>query len=245
MRTAALDRQPTTERGLLALALLLSLMLHLALALGATAIPEPRREQPEWLEMALVVQEPSEPAPQPEPEPEPEPEPQIPEEPEVVEFQPEVETPPAPEPKPVARVVQGLNANSFAEGSGTGLDVRAGTTTAVRASDDTMGLDEANESTIVPYSSITKPPKIRYKPPLDIPEEVTSQEIEGRVEIVLTVLADGRVSDVTVTRSLHPAADAACVSAWRKSRWKAGLKGDQAVVTTGLPQSCKYERTLD
>ncbi len=251
MRATALEPSSGAERLFLAGAVLASLVAHALLSVGVSHIPEREPQGPVWVEMAVAVVEP-EPAPQPVPEPEPEPEPvpepePIPEDPEVVEFEPEVEEAPdpQPDPKPVPRVVQGLQASSFAEGSGTGLNVRAGTTTSAKATSETMGLDEATESAVVPFVSVTKPPKVRYKPTLEVPESVIAAQLQGRVEILLTIGADGLVQAIEVVSSLHPDADAACVTAMKKSRWKPGTRDETPVIVQSVPYSCRFEMSPD
>ncbi|MEQ1505795.1 MAG: TonB family protein, partial [Myxococcota bacterium] len=150
---------------------------------------------------------------------------------------------PAP-PTPVPRVVQGLNNDSFLPGTGAGA-VRAGTTTATRATDETMSLDEAVASAIVPYASVTNPPKVRFKGTLDVPESVRAAGIQGRVEVSLTIDAEGRVTAIAVTASLTPEADEACRASLAKSRWKPGDRDGVPVITTNVPFSCKFEMTPD
>lgn len=246
MRATVLDAGSWREWGLLAGAVLASSLLHVAIASGASAIELRAHEEPVWVEMAVAVVEP-EPEPEPEPieQPEPEPEP-VPEEPEVIEYAPEPEPPPepppaAPEPKPVPRIVQGLSNESFLEGSGTDLTVRAGTTTSVRATKETMELGEADAFAAVPYASVTTAPKARYTPPLEIPPEVIAAAVQGRVELLLTIDAEGKVAEVEVVTSLHPAADAACAATMRKSRWKAGTRDGTPVVVKGVPYSCRFQ----
>ncbi|MEQ1564953.1 MAG: TonB family protein, partial [Myxococcota bacterium] len=150
-----------------------------------------------------------------------------------------------PTAKPTPRTVQGLNNQSFLPGDGSGISVRAGNTTATRATDDRMTLDEATETVIVPYAAVTTPPKIRYKPVLDVPPAVKEKKLQGRVELLLTIDETGKVTAIEVVGSLDPEADEACRKALTSSRWKPGLKGEAAVVTRAVPYSCKFEMSLD
>ena len=244
MQTNALDLEPWDGLRWIATGAVVSLLLHLSLAAGVSRIPERIREEPVWMEMVVVEPEPVVPepvVPEPEPEPEPVPPPPVPE---VVEYAPPEPEPPVPPPPasvaPTPRVVQGLSADSFAPGTGDGA-VRAGNTTAARATADRMSIDEATETLVVAYASVTNPPKVRFKPVLEVPESVSAAQIQGRVELVLTIDAAGLVIDVQVVESLHPDADAACVSAMKKSRWKAGDKDGVPVTTKNVPYTCRIE----
>lgn len=106
---------------------------------------------------------------------------------------------------------------------------------------ETMDLDEANEFATVPFTGVSKPPKAVFKPKLVVPQIIIDQEIEGRVEVLLTVDAEGRVAAVQVLESLHPEADKACVAAVKSSRWKPGLKGETPVIVQGVPYTCRFE----
>jgi periplasmic protein TonB len=221
-----------------------SILLHVSVAGVVSRIEVAEPEEPEWVEMVVqdITPEP-EPEPVPEPEPAPEPEPEPPAEPEIVEYEPQPEPQPQPVPaKPLPVPVQGLTNDSFLEGTGGGA-VRAGNTTGVRQTDATMSLEEATDSVLVPYATVTNPPKVRFKGTLEVPDSVREAGIEGRVEVLLTVDAEGRVGDVVVTGSLHPDADAACVATVSKTRWKPGDKDGVAVVTTGVPYSCTFKMT--
>ena len=121
------------------------------------------------------------------------------------------------------------------------MTVRAGTTSSTTATDDLMCLEDANAFAVVAFTALTRIPKIRYKPTLDVPQSVEEDEVEGRVEILLQVDHEGRVQSISVVQSLHPDADAACVGALKKSRWKPGLKGDKPVAVKDVPYSCRFE----
>ena len=258
MRAAALERRSPVESLLLFAAVVLSLLAHAALGAGVTRI-EPRvaESEPEWVEMTFDMTEP-EPEPEPPPEPpppEPDPEPEVkkpevkkPEvEPEPVEFEettPETETPPPePEPKkrPVRRMTQGLSNDSFAEGAGTNLDARRGTTTSTNATEDMMKIDDEGEFEEVAYTSVTVAPRISKRLVLTVPQEIIDAGIEGRVEVELHIGSDGSVSTVEVVQGLHPAADAACIAALKKTTWKPGQRDGEPIGVRGVPYSCRYE----
>lgn len=263
MKATVLQARPMHEYALLGGAVLLSMLVHCAGAATAASIPPRTSEEPIWVEMTVAEPAPApvpepvdppeptpEPEPVPEPPPEPEPVPEPPPEPETVDYEPEPAVdeppPPQPDPKPVPRKVQGIDANSFATGGETGLSVNRGNTTAARATDDRVDLDEElSEFAIVPYTSITQPPRARYKPRLVIPQSIIDAEIEGRVEILLTIDASGKVQSAELLRGLHPEADAACLDSMRKSRWKPGSKDGVSVITQNVPYSCRFEMAVD
>jgi protein TonB len=232
----------------------LSGLFHVALAVTVSQIPVREAKEPVWIEMAVTVTEPP-PPPPPEPEPpKPEPEPEKPkpkvEKPpidlkDIPPPPPENAPPPPPTERKVRKVTQGLTANSFAPGSGTGFDARAGTTTATKAG-ETMGLDEASEFATVPYTSVATPPKLRPSPPLEVPPEVIEARIVGRVELELTISPEGRVTDAEVIAKLHPAADAACVAhAKANTRWSPYTQDGAAMAVKGVPFSCRFEELAD
>jgi protein TonB len=234
---AALSRPRALDRAWIGLGLLVSALLHTALAATVASLPDREREPPRWLEMAIVIEEPApEPAPPPEPEPEPEP---VPLEPEAVAPVPTLEPPPPKAPRPI----QGLSNDSFLPGSGSGISVRAGNTTALPATQEIRSLDEPSEAVLVPLAKVTQPPKLRYRPTLEVPDSVKQGRIEGRVELLLTIDASGLVLDVQVVTPLSPEADAACVDAMRKSRWKPGDQEGVAVATSQVPSSCYFDMT--
>lgn len=261
MTTSAL-LDPPDRRGwpLLALAVVVSALAHVLLAVGISKV-EPARDEPVWLEMAVQVVEP-EPRPDPVPEPEP-PEPEVVPEPaprpdpvqrpdpapepmprpDPVETQPE---PPPPEARPVARKVQGLSNDSFLPGGATGLAANVGNTTATAAGPERLALgEEVGEFVVLPYTSVGKPPKIKYKPRLDIPQSVIDAELEGRVEILLTIDAEGVVTEAVLVSTFHPDAATACLASMKKSRWRSGTRDGAPVVTTQVPYSCRFEMAVD
>ncbi len=231
---AALCRPRLLDRAWIGLGILVSGLLHIALAATVAAIPDREYRTPKWLEMAIVVDEPP-PPPPPEPEPEPEP---VPVEPDAAPI-PVIERPPVDVPRPI----QGLSNDSFLPGSSSGLVVRAGNTTALPATKELRSLDEPSEALLVPLAKVTQPPKLRYRPTLEVPDAVKQGRIEGRVELLLTIDQDGVVLDVQVVTSLSPEADKACVDAMKKSRWKPGDQEGTAVATTQVPSSCFFDMT--
>ncbi len=221
------------------LAVLGSVALHLALAGSASLVPPRTPVGLVWAEMTVVKPPPPPPPPPPLPEPEPEPEKPKPRAP--VEAEPEPD-PPVAEVDTVPVVVQGLSQTSFAEGSGTAFTVRAGTTTSVRAEGSGLKLGEAVDFKPVAFGAVSKPPKIKRQPVLNVPSELRELGIEGSVQVVLTVVSDGTVSEVKVQKSLHPAADAACIAALRDSRWDPGISGATVQSVSGVPFACTFRK---
>ena len=214
---------------------------HLLLAALAVSSPTARKQASQWVEIA--IQDPAPPPPPADPEP-PKPEPPKPRPaPKVVKFEDTVPTPSAPpEPAPAPRVVrqiQGLTANSFAQGSGTGLTVRAGNSTAVRAGTETMTLDEATGPfTPRPYTAVTTAPRLRWSPTMVVPEEAQKAGVTGLVDVVLDIDPSGKVVRVRVLSDLGYGTGAACAEAFEKSKWKAAEHDGTPVAVTGVPQSC-------
>jgi outer membrane biosynthesis protein TonB len=223
-----LEERNQREYLLLAGSVFLSVAAHLTLATGVSRIEVVEPPTEEWVEMIVQVEEPPEP------------------EPEVVEMEETAPEPVPPEPqrRPVRRMVQGLSSDSFAEGAGTQLGARAGTTTATRATDETMAIDEASEFATVPFKAVAQSPRCR-RPTLTIPDELVDLEIQGRVSATMMVRADGSVRDVTLTQRLHPVADAACLADLRKMSCRPGTKDGKPVHVAGFTYSCRYEMAVD
>jgi protein TonB len=200
-----------------------------------------------WIEMAVY----EEPVPEPEPvEPEPievepdpvEPEPivPVPENPEVIDFK-DIEPPPKEKP-PTRRVVQGLSASSFAANSGTGLQVRAGTTVQTRATDELMKIEEAPA---VHFSAVTDPPKLRgAAPAIRVPKAAIEAGIEGSWTVYVSIDASGQTIAAELTEPIGYGIDEACTNAWKRSRWKAGLKNEIPIAVNRIPMKCTI-RALD
>ncbi len=250
MHATVLDAPPSRERMIVVAAVLLSVLLHAAAAAGAVRIERrPPEPEPVWVEMTVTT--PPEPVPEelpPEPEPEPEPPKPKPRPDETVDFKETSDEPPPPDApppdpsrKPVRRMVQGLSNTSFVDGAQTGLSVRAGTTTAARATDELMDKDDATEFATVPYRAVAKSPRVKVRPLLTVPETLRAEGIAGAVEVELTIDAEGRVEAVEVLKRLHPDADAACVRDLKRTRWEPGEKDGAAVRVVGVPFTCRYQ----
>ena len=197
----------------------------------------PVEEVSRWVEMAVSEAKPPPPPPEPEP---PKPEPPKPTLRKVAVQMPV--TPPEPDAAPPPdtptqsmRRVQGLSTTSFAKGSGSGLQQRAGTSLTTKAGPETKGIDEAKVS----WAAATAAPKCP-KPALETPAAVKKAAVQGSVEVLLDVGSDGRVSSVRVTRSLSAEADAACVTAWSSVKCTPGKVGADVVAVAGLPHTCTF-----
>lgn len=231
-----------------------SLIFHVGLAWMLSNLPTNHTvTTPSWMEMTVV--EPPTPPPEPEPvvEPPPKEEPPPPEpkpkpKPKKVDFQdippeppPEIPTEPPPPTKKKVQRVQGMNANSFVKGGNTGLSVRAGTTLSTGATEQTIGIDEAKESTAISYAAATTQPRLKNRPPLTIPQSVIDAGLEGTVQIVVEIDIEGNVTEAKVTKSLSPDADEACLESWRAAKFKPALQDDQPVSVTNFPRRCRFK----
>ncbi len=249
MKAAALESSGDGARwGWLALAVLVSVAGHGLLAYGVSKIPVSQRTPSAWIEMAMQIDEPPKPPPEPPKPPDPpKPEPPKPKEPVKYEKPPDVPPPPVNAPPPTAkppRVVKGLTATSFAPGGNTGLQVSAGTTTATR-NEGKMDLSEATETALVPYTQVSKPPKLRAGQLMEVPQDVIDAHVQGRVEVELTIDTAGNVTKVEVIKGLHPTADAACIAHCKKTKWTPYLQDGVATAVTGVPFSCRFEQVAN
>jgi outer membrane biosynthesis protein TonB len=251
MKATVLDSGDSRRRKLLVAGVILSLLAHGALAWGVGRIPERTREAAQWVQVRMNIAEPPPAPPPPEPPKRVEPPKPPMAKKELVKPVPleqlpptPVDAPPPPPERKVRRLVQGLDANSFAPGAGTGLNVRAGNTTAVRATEELARLEDANDFVARPYASVSTPPRLKGPmPELVVPQEVVDLNLEGSVEVELTISAEGTVLAARVVRSLHPAADAACAEHFRtKTRWTPGILDGSAVPVSGLRKNCRFEK---
>jgi len=233
------ERESNAASGLIAAAAV-AILLHAGGAWAVMNIDVSKKAAEEWVEMVVVEQEPP-PEPEVEPEPEPEPEPEKPKPPpEPVEFEETVEPPPEPppeKPKP-RRMVQGLSTNSFVEGSGTGLAVRAGSTLSVKADEEGLELDDDDTWTDVPYASVTTKPRLRALPRLDVPQEAIDAEVEGTWTIWIDIDAEGRVTKALLKETIGYGIDEECVAKWRATRWKPGQRDGTPVAVNNIPMKC-------
>ena len=226
-----------------------SILFHIGLALLMLNTPIEEKREEVWIEMEIIEEEttPEKPV-ELEVEKEPEPEPPKPKpKPKKIDFKDippepkEVIPEPPPEKKKPVRRVQGLKASSFAEGGQTGLNVRAGTTLQTSASNETLSIKEASESTAISYAAATTQPRLKKRPPLEIPQSVIENGIEGTVQIVISINADGSVSDAKVTKKLHPDADLACLKSWKQAKFKPAKQGIAPVSITNFPRRCRFK----
>lgn len=237
------EHTPGWVRALRAGGLFLSVAFHGALAWMAMQDRPPEEKKPVWVEMAVVEKPPPPPPPPPAEPPKPKPPPK------AVDFAKTVKEPPKDAPPPEAapekrtvRRVQGMSANSFAPGSGSGFDARAGTTLGTRATDEKLSIDEARES--IPYAAAAVQPRLRFKPPLAVPDEVKANGIEGSVDILLDLDINGKVIRAELAPGKAPlghGAEEACLEAWKKARYTPAMLGDQPVPVTRVPQRCTFK----
>ena len=237
-----------------AIAIPASIVFHIGLAVLLINAPEEEEKEEVWVEMEIIEKEPEPPEPPPEPEEKEEPEPPKPEPPkpkpkpkeidfkDIPEEQPKEQPPePPPEKKKQVRRVQGLKASSFANTGEGGLSARAGTTLQTGAGNETLSIKEASESTAISYAAATKQPRLKKRPPLDIPQSVIDDGIEGTVLIVIDIGADGSVTDARITKSLSPDADLACLKSWRQAKFKPAEQAGNTVAITNFPRRCRFK----
>ena len=239
---------PTLQQKILrATALPMSIGFHGLIAVFLIQAPkESEKKKETWIEMQVVEK----PKPEPEvkveePKPEPKPEPVTKPKPKKKKKKkkPKKKKPPEPPPKKPKKLrrVQGLKASSFAKNGNTGLTVRAGTTLDEGASKKTLSIEDAKNSTAIPFASATTQPRLKRRPQLKIPDSVKEQGIEGVVKIVINISNTGRVTRAKVTRSLSPDADKACLESWKKAKFQPAKKGDQPTAVSNFPRRCRYK----
>ena len=232
------ERRSSRAGWLVPIGLLLSVALHAAAALAIVRQPDHVKQAAQWVEMSVATPPPPPPRAPPLPVPEP-PKPKV----EPIKFKdikPVEPPPPETAPTPPARRVvkmQGLNPNAFAAGSGTGFDVRAGTTVGTKATSDTMGLDEARQARS--YASVTTPPKVKVRAQMDVPREAQDNGVEGEIKVSLDIDPEGRITRVRVLSDLGFGTGEACVAAWKNSRFTPGSQDGTPVTVTGVPQVCQ------
>lgn len=233
-------RQSWVSRG----GIIASIVVHLLLGWLLYKDPETRERVEEWVEMVVA-------APPPLPEEPPPPPPKVDKpkpkkkRPKKVKASQTTEQPPpeadageVQDDKPVRRI-QGLSASSFAQGSGTGFSVRAGTSLGVEATDETMDLDEAAEA--VSYGAVAERPKCK-KPKTTAPPSAIEDELEGTVEVLFDVTSEGQVTNVRVVQGIRADVDRHCIRAWSAVQCKPGRLLDSSPVTvTDMRYLCTYK----
>ena len=241
-----LDSASAVDRWIRLVALPVSIGFHVLLAMVILSRPPPAKAEASWIEMAVVeppapevVESEPEPEPEPEPQPEPQPEPEL----DAVAFDdtiPDELAPPEPPPerRRVVRRVQGLSATSFAEGAGTGMAVRRGNTTAVAATDDTLGLDDEQEFVLLPVASVTTQPTTCTRPPVQVPKEAIEAEYEGTLRMTLDLAASGSVIRVHFLDHADHGVEQACRTAALDMRCRPARKDGVPVSVTGMPHRC-------
>ncbi len=237
---ASEPRQAWTSRA----GVVASILAHVLLAVLIYQNPETVEKVEEWVEMTVLA------PPPPELPPEPPPPPPVVAKPkkkkpkkvraDQTDIKPlqEVDPGEVQDEKPVRRV-QGLSASSFGTGGSSGFSVRAGTSLAVEATDETMSIDEAAEA--VAYGAVAERPKCK-KPSTKAPESAVDDELSGTVEVLFDVTAEGQVVNVRVLKGLRSDVDRNCVSAWSVVQCRPGkLLDNSAVMVTDMRYLCTYK----
>ena len=137
--------------------------------------------------------------------------------------------------------MQGLKATSFAQTGTSGLQVRAGTTLHTQATDEILSIEDAKNATSISYAAATKQPKLKKRPPLDIPEVLKKEGIEGTVKIVIDIDDSGNVSESRLIKGLHPEADKACLESWKKAIFIPAQQGKNPVGVSNFPRRCRFQ----
>jgi outer membrane biosynthesis protein TonB len=104
-----------------------------------------------------------------------------------------------------------------------------------------MDREEADQFAVIPYTSVTTTPRISRRPLLRVPDELKDADIQGGVQVELTISSEGRVTEVVLIAGLHPAADAACLRDLKLTRWKPGTRDGTPIGVKGVPFTCRYE----
>jgi TonB family protein len=211
-----------------------SLLFHAVAAAAILQQPERAAEAAKWVEMVVTTAPPGGAGGGP-----PRPPPKAVKFTEIPppEVAPPPDAPPPPEtPRPIRRITQGLSASSFAPGSGTGLDARAGNSTRVAATSPGMTIDEAAAPRS--FASVTTPPKSRVRPMMEVPKEAQEAGVEGEVRVSLDIGADGSVVAVRVLHDLGHGTGEACAEAWKKAKFVPGNQDGKPVAVLGVPQVC-------
>ena len=102
------------------------------------------------------------------------------------------------------------------------------------------GGEEGGLQDAVSFSSVSKQARLKKRPPLSIPDEVKEQGIEGTVRIVIDIDETGRVAAARIKKSLHPAADKACVESWKKAIFQPAEQDNEPVGVRNFPRRCRF-----
>ena len=87
----------------------------------------------------------------------------------------------------------------------------------------------------------TVQPRLKKRPPLEIPESIIEQEIEGSVKITIDIDEVGLVADLRIIKSLHPDADAACLRSWKQATFHPAKQGETPVKVVNFPRRCRFK----
>ena len=104
-----------------------------------------------------------------------------------------------------------------------------------------MNIDEAANSTAISYAAATTQPRLKKRPPRDIPQSVIDAGVEGSVKIVIDISAEGKVTAGRIVRPLHPDADVACIRSWKKAIFRPAKQGDSPVAVQNFPRRCHFK----
>lgn len=84
------------------------------------------------------------------------------------------------------------------------------------------------------------PPKPRVRPAPEYPDALSTQGIEGRVKVLFTVAAEGRVRDLQVLQSTHPQFTQAVQAALARWRFEPARDASGQSVPAPVQQSFQF-----
>jgi protein TonB len=187
------------------------------------------------------------PAPEPPPPPEPEekppgpPNPDPEADPEVTSIESNRPEPAEPDPEPTPlRTGLALDPDQLTEAA-SGMGVRVGNTNAAGFDADVAPGDlkgfvgggaGGGDGQVV--ATVDHEPELlrAWQPPY--PKNMLEQQIEGRVLMRVTVLANGRAGKASVVESVHPELDQLALNALKRFRWRPARRHGKRVETSIL-----------
>jgi hypothetical protein len=77
-----------------------------------------------------------------------------------------------------------------------------------------------------------------------VPKAAIEAGIEGSWTVYVSIDASGQTIAAELTEPIGYGIDEACTNAWKRSRWKAGLKNEIPIAVNRIPMKCTI-RALD
>ncbi len=233
------EDEPFWDRSML-VGLLLGLLLLPSIGwVVFRVVPEAPELLQQIVEFTLI--EPPEPEPEPEPEPTPVPK-KKPKKVDMKEIDKPIPTQASEEPVEEAKPVFGVSMTSTRDGPGD-FQIRVGNTLMKEPEDEIVPPEDVKPLRSVSFSRLEEPPRILKDYRAEYPEVPRSEGIEGTVVLYLTIDETGKVTAARVVRGVHPDLDAAAKAATYRFRFKPGMSGGEAVITTNY--SYRYTWLID